>query len=156
VVPRWIVEPSAVDALEAVLEPSFDPAAVAILERDPGIPAIGSGGPSSATYREPVPEEVVVDVEASAPSIVVVRNAWDEGWEATVDGRPAEVLLSDYFLQGVAVPAGSHQVRLVYREPSIATGLAASAVAWLVLAASAAVAFAVRLRRSPGQPRPDA
>lgn len=157
VVPSWITEATSVDALQAVLEPSFDPADLAVVERDPGIaPGTPAEGTSSARYAERTPEDVRIDVTAASPSIVVIRNAWDEGWEATVDGAPAEVLVTDYFLQGVAVPAGTHDVRLVYREPSLATGLAASAGAWLVLALTAAVAFVLRVRGRRARTRPDA
>jgi uncharacterized protein (TIGR03382 family) len=41
------------------------------------------------------------------------------------------VIRTDYLLQGVAVPAGRHEIRLTYREPSIGRGLAASAMVWL-------------------------
>ncbi len=154
VVSGWTVEPTAVAALGAVLDPAFDPAITAVLERDPGVPSAPSDDRSSATYREETPEGVTVEVDAGSPSIVVVRNAWDEGWRATVDGRPADVLVTDYLLQGVAVPAGRHEVRLTYHEPSIGSGLAASGIAWLALALSVATALAVR-RRPYRRPPPD-
>ena len=87
-------------------------------------------------------------VDATAPSLVVIRNSYDEGWSATVDGAPAEVLPADGFLQGVAVDAGHHEVALTYRDPAIGRGLAVSAVVWLALgAAFAGCAFVERRRR---------
>ncbi len=132
VVPDWDVVPDAVAALEVVTAAGFDPASNAVVETDPGIEPVPGGSPGSASYSEGRPEEIVVRVDAPVPSIVVVRNAWDEGWSATVDGRPAPVLPTDLLLQGVAVPAGTHEVRLVYGEPSLARGLLGSAVVWLL------------------------
>jgi hypothetical protein len=163
VVPVWQAVTSGVPALQAVLGRGFDPAAGAIVEGDPGLPWPPADGaaPGTATYREVRPEDVRIAVEATAPSIVVVRNAWDRGWSATVDGEPAPVLRADYLLQGIPVTAGRHEIRLTYREPSIGRGLALSALVWLGFA----VAFGVlwwRERRAarPGPatppPQPDA
>jgi Bacterial membrane protein YfhO len=118
-------------ALDAVLEPGFDPAAVAVLESNPGSTPSASSTPGTAVYREVAPEDVRIEAEASVPSILLVRNAWDEGWSATLDGRSVPLLRTDGFLQGIALPPGRHDVRLTYREPAIATGLALSGIAWL-------------------------
>jgi hypothetical protein len=104
---------------------------------------------TSVTYAEERPEVAVLGVETSVPVIVVVRNAWDEGWTATVDGRSTPVLHADHVLQGVAVPAGTHEVRLTYREPAIGLGLVLSALAWLGLVIALGVAI-VRGRQPSG------
>jgi hypothetical protein len=132
VVPTWRRVASGVPAFEAVLERGFDPAAEAVVEGDPGIAPAPSGLTTSgtATYREVRPDDVRIQVETPADAIVVVRNAWDRGWSATVDGAPAPVLRADYLLQGVPVTAGSHQIRLTYHEPAIGRGLALSALVW--------------------------
>jgi uncharacterized membrane protein YfhO len=57
---------------------------------------------------------------------------FDRNWSATVDGRPAPVLLTDYLMQGVPVPAGTHTVDLTYRDRALGVGLLASGGAWLV------------------------
>jgi len=143
----WTVVDGA-EALETVLTEGFDPSALAVVEGDPGIEATGTGASGTATYTEVRPEDVRISVRAEAPSLVVVRNVWEPGWVASVDGAPAPVLRADYVLQAVPVPAGSHDVRLVYREPAIGLGIALSAVAWALLAL-AAVGFAAIARRRP-------
>lgn len=137
-------------ALRDALTPGFT-AGEAVVEGNPGIsPTPGGGSTGRATYHETGPEDVRVAVDTSAPSILVVRNAWDEGWSATVDGKPAPVLPTDYFLQGVPVPAGSHEVRLTYSDPSIGRGLAASAAVWLVFVTGLGFALVRERRRSRG------
>jgi hypothetical protein len=154
VVPTWEAVRSGVPALEAVLERGFDPAAGAVVEGDPGIePATGDPSPGAARYEERTPEDVRIAVDAEAPSIVVVRNAWDRGWSASVDGEPAPVLRTDYFLQGVPVPAGEHEVRLRYREPAIGRGLALSGLVWLGFLAVLGWAI-LRSRREATPPSP--
>ncbi|MBI2238798.1 MAG: hypothetical protein HYU54_09800, partial [Actinobacteria bacterium] len=148
VVSRWIRAGDPVVALREILERGFDPAIQAVVEDDLGIPnAPADAPPGRATYREVRPEDVRITAEATVPSLVVVRNAWDEGWTATVDGRPAPVLRADYFVQAVPVPGGRHEIRLVYRDPSLARGVAASALVWFILVAGT-IAALIRERRS--------
>ena len=130
VVPAWTVAPDPVAALHDSLQPGFDPARLAVVEHAPGITQSPRAQPGTATYQELRPEDVVVTVHATAPSIVVVRNNYDPGWSATVDGTPATVLATDEFRQGVAVGAGDHVVRLTFRDPSIGKGVRDSAIVW--------------------------
>ena len=150
-VPTWRVAPDSSAALDAAIQPRFDPARVAVLETDPGLTRHQHGVAGHAYYRETEPEDVRIDVDAPDPSILVVRNAWDEGWSSTLDGRSVPLLRVDGFAQGVAVPEGRHTVRLVYREPAIGRGIALSIVAWLgLLAVLVVTLLRSRRARSPG------
>lgn len=154
VVPHWTRVAGGVQALQALLEPGFNPAIQAVVEQNPGVPAAPMAAPSgTATYDEVWPEDVRISVHAEAPSLVVIRNAWDRGWSATVDGEPTPILRADYFLQAVAVPGGDHQVRLTYRDPNIGRGLLLSGAVWAILAGALALAL-VAERRAPS-PRID-
>jgi len=133
VVGSWRVVGDPAAALDAVLEPGFDTGKKAVLERASGVAAGAAGSSGTAEYLETSPEDVRISLRADGPSILVVRNSWDEGWSATVDGRSAPVLLADYMLQGVPVPAGRHEVRIVYRDPWITRGLLGSSAAWAAL-----------------------
>ena len=133
VVTSWILAPAPGDARHAVTAPGFDPAVSAVVEGLPGISPTATGAPGTATYSETSPEDVTIDVQASSPSIVVVRTSFDPGWQAWVDGSRAPVLATDYLLQGVAVGPGHHTVRLTYRDAALTQGLAAGALIWLVL-----------------------
>jgi hypothetical protein len=155
-VPTWSVVRHGGAALEAALRPGFDPAELAVIEGDPGIDPVAGAAPGTATYAEVRPEDVRISVNADGPSMVVVRNTWERGWEATVDGERAPVLRADSFLQAVPVPAGRHEVRLVYREPTIGWGLLASGMVWGVLGAALAVAVIRDRRRRRRAPPPAA
>jgi hypothetical protein len=150
VVSKWTTVPGGVEALEAIRDASFDPGTSAVVEGQPALSSAGqaSGIVGSATYRETVPEDVSITASATSPSVVVVRNAWDGGWSATVDGRPAPVLRTDYFLQGVPIPAGTHEIRLTYGDPMIGRGLVFSALIWLGWLAALGGAVTVERRRS--------
>ena len=145
----WTQVDRPADALNGVLDPGFDPARTAYVEQDPGIAATPDATPGSAVYREVTPEDVRITVTTADPALVVVRNSYDAGWSATVDGEPAPLLATDYLVQGVPVPAGTHEIRLVYRDDEIIGGAAAGLVVWLMLLASipAALLSERRVRR---------
>ena len=89
-------------------------------------------------------------MDASRTGVLLIRNAFDPNWEATIDGVPATVFPADYVLQGVEVPAGNHVVELRYVDPWIGRGIAGSllSVAGLLVAAGVLEA---RRRRSAAQ-----
>jgi uncharacterized membrane protein YfhO len=90
-----------------------------------------------------------VEIEAALdqPGYVVLLDAWDPGWRATVDGSETPVLRANVAFRAVAVPAGRHRIELRYRPRSVLAGLLVSAT---VLLAAALLA----VRRSRAAPRP--
>lgn len=148
-------------ALSAVTDPAFDPATgPALLSSDPGLGVLSLGTPaqrSAPTYEERSPQDVRVTVDASRPAIVVVRTTYDAGWTATVDGRAAPVLPTDYLLQGVPVTQGSHTIELTYHDADVTRGLAMGIVVWTLWALGLAVLIVVERRRTrSSSPPPDA
>jgi hypothetical protein len=149
----WTVARSAADALDDVTAPGYDPLSTLVLEQDPGVPSDAAADPGTATYRWDGTQAATIEVHATSPSVLLVRDAYDTGWEATVDGRVAPVLAADSVSIGVAVPAGSHTVRLVYREPWILWGLLGSLVAVVTLVLGAL--FVGRRERRARAPLPE-
>jgi hypothetical protein len=136
-------------ALRAVTAAGFDPSARVVLEGDPGIaPSPGQGG--HAAYVQLTPDSARVEVTAPAPSIVLLRDGYDAGWRATVDGKPAAVLAADYLVQAVAVPRGRHIILLSYHDARVGEGLLGSGVviAGILVAAGALAVRSRRRRRS--------
>jgi hypothetical protein len=148
VVPEWTVVADPAEALEQVLRYGFDPGVQAAVEGDPGVQPVPEAPPGVARYSETTPEDVQIGVEAAAPSLVLVRNAYDTGWSATVDDEPAPVLRADWFLQAVPVPSGKHEIHLVYRDPTIGRGLTASAVVWGIWVVALVASPVVARRRA--------
>ena len=50
-------------------------------------------------------------------------------WKALVDGRPAILWRANHAFQAVEVPAGQHQIVLVYRDRAFQVGLALCLIA---------------------------
>jgi uncharacterized membrane protein YfhO len=124
--------------------PEFD------LHREVILPG-GPARPSDAAFRSQVrltvrqPDRSVAEAALSAPGYVVLVDAFDPDWRATVDGTPASVLRANVAFQAVAVPAGSHRVELVYRPRSVIWG---AVITLLAVAAAFALALRAGARRN--------
>mgnify|MGYP001335340429 CR=1 FL=1 len=117
----------------------------------------GACGEAPALVRDAGPEMAVVEVEAPCDGWLVLADPFYPGWEASLDGRAAEILPADSAFRAVAVSRGRHVVEFRYRPRTLLPGLAGAALAALVLAAYAA-RTAARSRRRPiatedGRPR---
>lgn len=62
-------------------------------------------------------------------SLLRIAEAWYPGWEATVNGKAAEVLKVDGALMGVVAPAGEAEVVLRFQLRDLRLGLGVSLVA---------------------------
>ena len=65
---------------------------------------------------------VEADVNAAAPSLVVLAQSYYHQWRAFVDGRPVPLLRANLAFQAIEVPAGTHHVKLIYRDPYLEIG----------------------------------
>jgi hypothetical protein len=101
------------------------------------------------------PERVVIETETETPGVLVLSDAFDEGWSAEIEGGPAlRVLRANFLVRAVEVPAGMHTVVFRYSARRVLSGAAVSLVG---LAALGLYLFQGR-RRGPrgGEPRPRA
>jgi hypothetical protein len=92
------------------------------------------------------PDAIELLARAPAPAYVVIADAWFAGWRARIDGTPVPLDKIDGLVRGVAVPAGTHRVRLDYEPPGWRVAVGLSRIAWGVLAACAIVLRALGLK----------
>jgi uncharacterized membrane protein YfhO len=125
--------------VQAVLDPGFDPAnEVALSGQGPELePGPFTGASRVVDFR---PDRVVLEAELSRPGWVVLVDAFDPGWRALLDGRPAEIRRANGAFRAVLAPGGRHRIEMVYRPDSVRAGLGISAVA--LAAALALLAYA--------------
>ncbi|NLF51799.1 MAG: YfhO family protein [Leptolinea sp.] len=62
-------------------------------------------------------------IDNPEPGWLVISDTWYPGWKAEIDGKPTEVLRSNYVFQSVEVPAGNHRIELVYDPTSLKVGV---------------------------------
>jgi hypothetical protein len=146
VVPEALATPSDEVALGLIAVRGFDPRAACLLApREPAGPPHARAGWSAGEVQlaRPRPERLELAVRGSSGGWLVVSEAFDPGWRASVDGAPARVLRADHALLAVELEPGDHDVALEYRPGAWRLGLALAA---LSLAAAVALARAGRAR----------
>ena len=62
---------------------------------------------------------------------VVLSKVWYPGWKAELDGQQIKVIRGNYLFTALAVPAGNHELRLVYRPASFYVGAMVSLISIL-------------------------
>jgi hypothetical protein len=131
------VLPSDDAVLAAVADTGWNHLATAYLDRDPGValprPARIPAWSARVTRYEN--NRIEVSAESSDNGLLVLGEIYYPGWEATVDGRDAEVLRVDAGLRGVALEAGKHDVVLTFVSPPVRRGAVISIAALALCAA---------------------
>jgi hypothetical protein len=114
-------------------------------------------GPATGGHTRIVrytPEDVRVRVETPQPAVLILLDAFDAGWRASLEnGVEIPIRRANTLARAVVVPAGSHVVTFSYETPFLKTG------AWLSLAGVALclgmIAGVGPFRpRNPGEARP--
>ena len=115
------------DALDAVTSTAFEPGRSVYLpiEARSFITAT-NGSAAKIISQQFAARRVEAVVEAAAPAMVVVAQAYYHPWRAYVDGQPVRLWPANYAFQALEVPAGTHQVRLVYEDRAFNLGEAIS------------------------------
>jgi hypothetical protein len=132
-------------AYRTLVDPSFAPGREVLLEE--GRP-VRRERPLAGASRivELRCDHVALEAEAEGEGWVVLLDAYDPGWRATVNGRGVPLLRANLGFRAVAIGPGRHRIELAYRPPSVAAGLGVS-TATLLLVLGLGAAFLVRARR---------
>jgi prepilin-type N-terminal cleavage/methylation domain-containing protein len=82
---------------------------------------------------EDLPSLVTIDTTMSRPALLVLRDTYDPAWSAEVDGAPAPIVRANGIQRAVALGAGHHVVRFMYRPLDLRRGLTLSGAALLII-----------------------
>jgi hypothetical protein len=126
--------------LDRLVDPSFDPRANVILERNVShqpLPPAADAAPSEATIADYASDRVEVVARSSAPGFLVLTDQNYPGWSAEVDGTPVPIETADYLFRAVPLPAGEHRVVFRFTPRSFQIGAVIAAVAIAIVVGSA-------------------
>jgi len=145
--PAWLVSNlqmvSSNDAEFAALGSVADLKTTAIVHEDfsEEVSGLSPNGQGTITFQKYSPDELSYLFDSPSEQLVVFSEIWygpDLGWEATIDGQPAELIRTNYLLRGLRVPAGAHEIKLSFRPSSYSRGKLISLVCSLLLLLSLA------------------
>jgi len=110
-------------------------------------PALGG----SAVIQRYEPETVQVRVETLRPAVLILLDAFDQGWTAAIEsGAEMPILRANVLVRAVVVPAGIHTVTFRYETPLLRAGAVASLAGILIC-----LGLIVHARRRPADSNPD-
>jgi hypothetical protein len=143
---EWVADAAA--AVARLADPGFDAGRRAVLigPEDAGLLPPRRPAPGTATITAYSPEEVRLRVQGEGPGLVVLTDSHYPGWQATVDGRPAEIFQADGLFRAVLAPAGESEVIFKYVPRQLYWGAGVALLGVVLL-----VALSVMVARMSGK-----
>jgi hypothetical protein len=138
VLPRAFVASQALvlgdaEAQAALARPDFDPATTVILDQPAATPegaaVLAASHPATITAYAPE----LVSLTADGPGYLLLTDAYNPGWNVTVDGTAAAILRADLMFRAVVLPAGAHTIEFRYDPLSVRMGFWISGITILAL-----------------------
>ena len=116
---HWQVNTNDAAVLEQLANPSFKPEDNVFVSTGISAPNGSSSNIVAGTivFRSYAPKNIVLDAEASEPSLLLLNDKYDPAWSVTVDGKPEQLLRANFIMQGVHLPKGRHRVEFRFAPP---------------------------------------
>ncbi|MDO5295174.1 MAG: YfhO family protein [bacterium] len=73
--------------------------------------------------------KIKVSTSCDINAHLVISNTYDPNWQASIDGHPTKIRLTNLFMQSIDIPSGRHTVELQYISPAFQLGLRISMIA---------------------------
>ncbi len=89
-------------------------------ERLADLPNMRCGKSEIVSYK---PEKVEIEVSPDRDAFLIVQDAYYPGWKASVDGKRAEILLTDVGTRAIEIGRGDHRVIMEFKPGTLSLGL---------------------------------
>ena len=130
----WVVHqveiiPEDEQAMARLSDWQFAPLETAILPEPVDSPLADVGGVAdSSTVRWVLrePDRLQLEVDLRSDGLLVLGEVYYPGWHTFVDGKEVTTLRANLALRAVAVPAGQHEVEMVFRPWTVPAGIVVS------------------------------
>jgi hypothetical protein len=123
------------EVLARLTSPTFDPAVDVVLEGEARAPAVAKRTARALAIWHG-PNRLELDIDAASAGVVLVHEMHEDGWTATIDGKPAAIERANWLFMAVPVESGTHRVVLSYAPVSVRWGRWTSSLmllAWVVV-----------------------
>ena len=139
--PAWLVEnvmfADNADQ-EILLLDSLDTKRTAIIHKDfkAQIPTAAIARDSTAMIEMTAhkPEHIVYETSSKSDQLALFSEVYyPAGWNAYVDGEPAEYFRANYVLRAMSLPAGNHKVEFKFEPKVIQTGSTVSLISTIIV-----------------------
>lgn len=112
--------------------PSFDPYHQAVIPPEAKVRLEGESSNELRGFIQPKKEaqgRASYLVDAPKKALLIIPGNYEQGWKASLDGKPVAIFEANVFSKGIFIPAGKHQVEIKYWPTSFLIGAILSLVA---------------------------
>jgi hypothetical protein len=102
--------------------------------------------PGSVSWTNPDPDHWTISVNTPKAALLALSEPWYIHWHARVDGKPVEILRTDYALRSIAVPAGQHEVEMYFHSAWVEFGFKVAGASFAALLLWSVFGFALQRR----------
>ena len=71
------------------------------------------------SIKENTPRSIIIQVNASAETMLILNNAYDKGWRLKVNGEDNHIYRVNGYFQGIKIIPGSYEYHLNYLPPNL-------------------------------------
>lgn len=117
---QWQVDTNSTTTLTTLASTNFNPLQT-VLVADPLPPAVQASSNAehgTVAFVSYVPKRVELKANATASSILLLNDKYDNGWKVKIDGQSAPLLRCNFLMRGVHIPEGNHTVVFSYQPQS--------------------------------------
>jgi uncharacterized membrane protein YfhO len=75
----------------------------------------------------------ILKTQTASTSLLVFADYYFPGWKATIDGKPSDILRTNYMMKGIVIPPGSHDVRMWFFPLYFYVGLTITLITLFIL-----------------------
>ncbi len=116
----------------------FDPANDAVIHQEfsdyiSGFDPVKAGSIQLTAYK---PNHLEYSFDSPGEQLAVFSEIWygpNKGWQAYIDGQPADHIRVNYLLRAMRIPAGQHKIDFKFQPTSVKTGKAISLLSSLLI-----------------------
>lgn len=113
-----------------------DASAISTIDKHPVAPPADSCEGNTVAWQSSTRQHVTARASMNCPGYVVFAEPYLPGWEARVDGEPAQMFRAYTALRAIRVPAGEHTIETLYRPKTVYAGAALSLLGFLACLAA--------------------
>jgi hypothetical protein len=118
-------------AITRLAADDFDLRRYAIVAAPVNLPFVGVSTATVAVQKNS-PTLLQLKTDTLGDHLLVVSQIFYPGWQATIDGEPADLLRVNVVQQGLVVPSGEHIVEISYWPHTFSQGVIISTVALVI------------------------
>ena len=119
--------------MTAITANSFDPRAEVFLPAsEKNLVTVSNATSCTLSNVRFAQNQVEASVQAATPSLVVLSQTFYHLWQAEVDGQRVLLLRANLAFQAVQIPAGEHELKLIYRDRNLVIGAGISVFSILI------------------------